>query len=105
MDQLLRQAAALISANTQANEEAIIAELKNKMGPYLAEARYQKDPEAIEQVLAYQLYNHAFCRVPITVDVFVAVFEALLELIYPFAKQTEQTNQFLRKVKQRLDRA
>lgn len=73
------------------------------MDPYLAEARYKRDPEAIKQVLQYQLYNHAFMRMPITVDVFLAIFEALLELIFPFAKQTDETTPFLRKVKQRVE--
>jgi hypothetical protein len=103
VEKLLRQAAALISANTQGSEDAILVELKARMEPYLAEARYMSDPAAIGQVLTYQLYNHAFSRVPITVDVFLAIFEALLELIFPFAKQTEDTKPFLQRVKRRVE--
>lgn len=102
----LQKLAKIIAADSQSNEEQILAELGSVVRPFVEECqRRTGDARLAKRAIDYVAYTHAFPRAGASVNTFMAMLEALLEVALPVAVQDGSDSEFLKDMRNGIRRA
>ena len=102
----LKQISRMVAADSDLDEDNVLKDLVIKVQPYIEISMHAtgEDKTAI-RAIKYIGFTHAFPRCGATVENYIAMLEALMEVVFPMAIQNDQASEFLDDLQEGIRRA
>lgn len=102
----LKHLSKMISADTGIDEEDALNDLVEKIQPAIDISVHATGEKATAlRAIKYVCFTHAFPRCGASVNNYIAMIEALMEVVFPVAIQNDEASSFLDDIQNGVERA
>ncbi len=104
--EVLRYLSKMISADSGITEEVVLNELVEKIQPAIDISIHATgEITTALNAIRYLCFTHSFPRCGASVDNYIAMLEALMEIVFPVAIQNDEASKFLDDIQKGVERA
>jgi hypothetical protein len=104
--EVLKHLSKMISADSGVNEKVALNDLIDRVQPVIDISIHATGGTTTAlRAIRYVCFTHAFPRCGASVDNYIAMLEALMEIVFPVAIQNDEASSFLDDIQKGVERA